>query len=154
MPTRRCVLVAASRAIETMARQHFGDRVLSLDRPSDAETLPHDVGVLVIEQDHPDRFRGWPYRLRRRWPLAEVLWIAGPWCASAAHTREGVPPVWRATPTQVCRRLEQLAAGDAPRAWPLTYTATEAVLAHAEITGDDCVLAVDPHRSAPLPGRG
>lgn len=130
----RLAIVIADRAapfgpVIEAAREAFGPSLLELRRPSGLEHLPDRVGVVVVCRDHPDRFRGLPERLRRRWPLAELLFVDGPWGASAGHSRRDVPPAMRADADEAIERLYAIAEGDPPQAWPWTFTQTDVVLA-------------------------
>ena len=124
------LLIAAPPALGKAAAAAFGDRLHR--RPAaDLDDLPDDVAVVVVCRDHPDRFRGIAATLRRRWPLAELHVVDGPWSASAHHTRSGVPPILRSDQTAAIERLHAIAGGDSPQAWPMTLTRTDAILAKA-----------------------
>ena len=142
-PARLCLLIDAA-PLAAAARTAWGERLIELATPGGLAHLPDAVALVVVVRSHPDRFRGLPQRLRRRWPLAEIVWVEGPWGASAGHTRADVPPAMRASVAEATARIEAIAAGDAPMAWPWTLTRTDAVLARCDQSDADAIEAAMP----------
>lgn len=135
MYDRLALLINACPELAAIASRAWDGRLLSLAHPVGLDRLPDAIALVVVERDHPDQFRRLCPMLRRRWPLAEIIVVDGPWNASAGHTRKLIPPAMRRTREDAIERIERIAAGDPPMAWPWTLSRTDAALAHAEAIG-------------------